>query len=63
MDSMITRFAKLIDRLLDSLIGTGIGEVPNSILASMAAPVAALRRWGVPYLRYVRNGRNRGYGR
>jgi len=50
MDSMITRFAEFTGRLLDSLIGTGIREILNSILASVATPVAALRRLGAPYL-------------
>jgi len=50
IDSMITRFAKFVDRLLDSLIGTGLREILNSILASIATLVAALRELGVPYI-------------
>jgi len=43
MESIVTRFTRLIDRLWDSLIGTGFREFLSGVLSQMAVMMAALR--------------------
>jgi len=50
VESMVTRFAKFIDKLWDALIGSAFGEILNNILAKIAVLLAALRALGVPYI-------------
>jgi len=49
VESMLTRFAKLIDKLWDGLIGTGFREVLSDILSKVAVLLAYLRAMGTPY--------------
>ncbi|UCC61157.1 MAG: hypothetical protein JSV02_04865, partial [Dehalococcoidia bacterium] len=43
MESIVARFTRLIDRLWDSLIGTGFRELLSSIIAQLSIMIAALR--------------------
>jgi hypothetical protein len=43
MESIVARFTRLIDRLWDSLIGTGFRELLSSILAQLSIMLVALR--------------------
>jgi hypothetical protein len=43
VESIVTRFTRLIDKLWDSLIGTGFGEMLSSILSQLAVMIAAIR--------------------
>ncbi len=50
LESMVTRFAKFVDSLLDSLIGTGIRQTLSNILTKLATLAAGLRGMGTPYV-------------
>ncbi len=50
MESMLTRFIKLVDKLVDSLIGTGFSDILSSILTKVAVLLAHLRALGTPYI-------------
>ena len=43
MEQIVTRFTRLIDRLWDSLIGTGFREFLSGVLSQIAVMMAALR--------------------
>ena len=50
MESMLTRFVKLVDRVVDSLIGTGFSDILSNILTKIAVLLAHLRALGTPYI-------------
>lgn len=50
LESMVTRFAKAVDSVLDSLVGTGIRATVGGMLAKLATLVAAIRGTGTPYV-------------
>lgn len=50
VESMLTRFVKLIDKVLDSLIGTGFSDILSNILVKTSVLLAHLRSLGVPYI-------------
>jgi hypothetical protein len=50
MESMLTRFVKLVDRVVDSLIGTGFSDILSNILTKIAVLLAYLRALGTPYI-------------
>jgi hypothetical protein len=50
LESMVTRSAKFVDSVLDSLIGTGIRQTLGNILTKLATLAAGLRGTGTPYV-------------
>ena len=50
LDSMLTRFVKLVDSTLTSLTGTGFAGILSSILGKIAVLLAHLRALGTPYI-------------
>jgi hypothetical protein len=50
LDSMLTRFVKLIDSTLTGLTGTGFAGILSSILGKIAVLFAHLRALGTPYI-------------
>jgi len=50
LDSMLTRFVKLVDSTLTSLVGTGFAGILSSILGKIAVLLTHLRALGVPYI-------------
>lgn len=50
VESMLTRFVRFIDNLLDSLMGLGLREILGDILTRIAILLAALRGLGTPYI-------------
>ena len=50
LESMVTRFAKFTDSVLDSLVGTGIRATLGGILTKLATVMAGLRGLGTPYV-------------
>jgi hypothetical protein len=50
VDSILTRFVKFFDRVLDGLIGTGFSEILSNILNKIAVLLAHLRALGIPYI-------------
>jgi hypothetical protein len=50
LDSMLTRFVKLVDSTLTSLIGTGFAGILSSILGKIAVLLAHIRALGIPYI-------------
>ena len=43
VESIVTRFTRLVDKLWDSLIGTGFGELMGSLLTQIAVMLVAIR--------------------
>jgi len=50
VESMLTRFVKLVDKVVDSLIGTGFSDILSNILTKIAVLLAQLRALGTPYV-------------
>jgi hypothetical protein len=50
LDSMLSRFVKLVDSVVNSLIGTGFAGILSSILSKIAVLLAHLRALGIPYI-------------
>jgi hypothetical protein len=50
VEYMLMRLVKLLDMLLDSLIGTGFGNILGAIWAKILVLILALRELGVPYV-------------
>jgi hypothetical protein len=50
LESMLTRFVKFIDMLLDSLTGTGFSQILSNILTKIAVLLAHLMTLGTPYI-------------
>jgi hypothetical protein len=49
LDSMLSRFVKAVDSVVNSLIGTGFAGILSSILGKIAVLLAHLRALGIPY--------------
>jgi hypothetical protein len=50
LDSMLSRFVKFSDKVLDSLVGSGFAGILSSILEKIAVLLAHLRALGAPYI-------------
>jgi hypothetical protein len=50
LDSMLTRFVKLVNSTLTSLVGTGFAGIMSSILEKFAVLLAHVRALGIPYI-------------
>jgi len=50
VDSMLTRFVKLVDKVLDGLIGTGFSEILSNILVKISVLLAHLKAMGTTYI-------------
>jgi len=50
LDSMFTRFIKLINSTLTSLIGTGFAGILSGLLDKIAVIIAHIRALGIPYI-------------
>jgi len=50
VESMLSRFVKLVDKVLDSLIGTGFSDILSNILSKIMVIIANIRDLGTPYM-------------